>query len=111
LGQPACSCETKKRIRQRIDNIRFKTGDVLLLQGRTHNLNNAVTSIECLPLAERGLKIGQPRKIILAVGIFGIAIAAVVAGLLPVQIAFTIAAVLLVLTNVVSVREIYTSID
>jgi di/tricarboxylate transporter len=101
----------EKKLRQRIDNIKFKTGDVLLLQGRVNNINDAITSMGCLPLAERGMKIGVPRQIILAVGIFGIAIVSVVIRLLPVNIAFPLAALLLVIASVISVREIYTSVD
>ncbi len=101
----------EKKMRQRIDNIKFKAGDVLLLQGRVNNINDAITAMGCLPLAERGLKIGQPRQIILALGIFGAGIVSVVTGMLPVQIAFSIAALLLVLASVISVREIYTSVD
>jgi di/tricarboxylate transporter len=101
----------EKKLRQRIDNIKFKTGDVLLLQGRVNNINDAITSMGCLPLAERGMKIGIPRQIILALGIFGIAIVSVVIGLLPVNIAFPLAALLLVIASVISVREIYTSVD
>ncbi len=101
----------EKKMRQRIDNIRFKAGDVLLLQGRVNNINDAIISMGCLPLAERGMKIGVPRQIILALGIFGAGIVSVVTGLLPVNIAFPLAALLLVLTSVISVREIYTSVD
>jgi len=64
----------EKKIRQRIDKIRFKPGDVLLLQGRANNIKDAVTSMGCLPLAERGLKIGRPHKIFLGLGIFGASI-------------------------------------
>jgi len=101
----------EKKIHQRIDKIHFKPGDVLLLQGRTKNIKEAVTSMGCLPLAERGLKIGQPHKIFLALGIFGASIASVVAGISPVQIAFPLAALFLVLTNVISFRNIYKSVD
>lgn len=101
----------EKKMRQRIDNIKFKAGDVLLLQGRVNNINDAIISMGCLPLAERGMKIGVPRQIILALGIFGAGIVSVVTGLLPVNIAFPLAALLLVLTSVISVREIYTSVD
>jgi len=101
----------EKKIRQRLYKIRFEPGDVLLLQGRVNNINDAVSSMGCLPLAERGLKIGQPHKIILALGIFGVSITCVVSGLLPVQIAFPLAALLLVLTNIMSFRNIYKSVD
>jgi len=101
----------EKKMRQRIDNIKFKAGDVLLLQGRVNNINDAIISMGCLPLAERGIKIGAPRQIILALGIFGAGIVSVVTGLLPVNIAFPLVALLLVLSSVISVREIYTSVD
>lgn len=100
-----------KTMRHRIDNTRFEAGDVLLLQGRVNNLQAAISVMGCLPLAERGLKLGQPQQIILAIGIFGAGIASVVAGALPVHIAFPLAALLLILTRVIGVREIYTCVD
>ncbi|MDW7759414.1 MAG: SLC13 family permease [Acidobacteriota bacterium] len=101
----------EKKMRQRIDNVIFKAGDVLLLQGRTANLNDAITAMGCLPLAERGLKIGQPRKILLGLGIFGSAIASVVASVFPVSIAFPLAAVCFMISGVLPLRDVYTSID
>ncbi|RDV16949.1 SLC13 family permease [Pontibacter diazotrophicus] len=101
----------EKQIWQRIGKIHFKTGDVLLLQGRTVNINDAITTMQCLPLAERGLTIGKPRKMLYALSIFVAAIAAVVLGVLPVQIAFTFAAVAMVLSGILPLRDMYTSID
>lgn len=103
--------QRERQVRLRIDNIRFQAGDVLLLQGRAHNINDAVTTMGCLPLAERGVSLGQPRKIALALGIFGAAILTVVTGFLPVQIAFPLAALILVLTNIISFRDVYSAID
>ncbi|MBW6516467.1 MAG: anion permease [Candidatus Cloacimonetes bacterium] len=100
-----------KRLRNRLDHIKFRPGDVLLLQGRNHNLSDTINNIGCLPLAERGLRIGYQKKIPLTLGIFGLGILAVVTGILPVQIAFTLAALLIVLTKVVSFREVYDDID
>ena len=99
------------KIRLRIDNIHFRAGDVLLLQGRSINIHDAITAMRCLPLAERELTIGQTRKIFLALGIFGFAIVSVIIGFLKVQIAFPLAALILVLTNVISFRDVYTSVD
>ncbi len=100
-----------KKIRQRIDNVRFKTGDVLLLQGRSININDAITSMQCLPLATRDLSIGKKRKTFFALSVFCISIFLVVAGLLPVQIAFTLAAVTMVLSRILHIKDLYTSID
>lgn len=101
----------EKQIWQRIGKVHFKAGDVLLLQGRIGNLNDAVTALHCLPLAERGLSIGKPRKVLFALSIFTVAIAAVVLGLLPVQIAFMMAAVVMVISGILPLREMYTSVD
>ncbi|WP_094227472.1 SLC13 family permease [Methanolobus psychrotolerans] len=100
-----------KQIMQRIDHVRFNAGDVLLLQGHADMLDDTISIMGCLPLADRGFSIGKPKNIALALGIFGFSIAMIVAGLLPVQIAFTLAAILMVITGVLSVRDIYTSID
>lgn len=100
-----------RQIMQRIDHVRFNAGDVLLLQGQADMLDETIITMGCLPLADRGFSIGQPKKIALALGVFGLSIAVVVAGFLQVQIAFTLAAVLMVLTGVLPVRDIYTSVD
>jgi len=100
-----------ERLKARLDRLRFRAGDVLLLQGGTETLQEALTDLGCLPLAERGLRVGQPRRILLAVGIAGAALAASGTGLLPVQIAFAGAAVLMVLAGLLNLREAYESID
>ncbi len=63
-----------QRLRKRLDHVVFRTGDVLLLQGREHMLDDATTTIGCLPLAHRGLKIGYKRKVPMALGIFAASI-------------------------------------
>ncbi len=101
----------EQRIRRRLDHVIFRTGDVLLLQGREHMLNETITSIGCLPLAQRGLRLGYKTKIPLALGIFAISIILVAAGLLPVQVAFSIAALVMVLSGVLPLKEVYTSVN
>lgn len=100
-----------KKIRHRLDRVIFQTGDVLLLQGREHLINDTIRAMGCLPLARRELRIGHITRIPLALGIFAAAIALVVSGLLPVQVAFTMAAGALVLTGVLPIKKVYTSID
>lgn len=100
-----------KQIRQRIDHVQFKAGDVLLLQGRSININDAITSMHCLPLAHRGLSIGKPKRTIFALSVFAIAIILVIADLLPVQIAFSLAAIMMVMSGILHLNDLYTSID
>ncbi len=100
-----------ERLKDRLKSIQFKAGDVLLLQGATEALQKALSVLGCLPLAERGLRLGQPRRIVLAIGIFAAAVAAVAIGLLPAPIAFVGAAVLMILVGLISLRDAYQAID
>lgn len=99
------------QIQRRLDHVIFRTGDVLLLQGREHVLYDTIKSMGCLPLARRGLQLGSKMKIPLALGIFAIAIFLVVTRLLPVQAAFTMAAIAMILTRILPLKEFYNSID
>lgn len=101
----------EQKIHRRLDHVIFRTGDVLLLQGREHMLSDTITSIGCLPLAERELRLGYKTKIPTAIGIFAVSIIAVVTGLLPVQASFGIAALVMILSGVLPMKEIYRSID
>ena len=65
----------------------------------------------CLPLVERELQIGQPKRVMFAVGMFAIAMIVAALGIIPVQISFVMAAFILVVSGLVSVRNIYTSVD
>ena len=99
------------RLKTRPDRIRFRVGDVLLLQGRTEVLQEVMSSIGCLPLVERGLKLQQPQKVYFSLGVFFAALAAAATGFIPIQIAFMTAAVVMILFRIVTLREIYDSID
>jgi di/tricarboxylate transporter len=96
---------------KRIDKVELNAGDVLLLKGRREMLDDRILAMGCLPLADRGLSIEQPKRMALAIGIFGTAIALVIANVLPLQIAFALAAVLVVATGVLPVQEMWTSVD
>lgn len=98
-------------VKERLKDIKFQAGDVLLLQGTEGLLKEAIKTLGFYPLAERGLKIGEPKRIAESIGIFALAIIIAALGLLPVQIIFTLAAVVMVLIQLVPIREIYESID
>lgn len=100
-----------QRLRQRLGKIRFAAGDILLVQGEDAVLSSALNTLGCLPLASRGLRIGRPRKVLLASGIFAGALVLIALGLVPAATALVAAAVVMVLTKLVSTKEIYTSID
>lgn len=101
-----------KLLRTRLDKIRFQTGDVLLLQSHVETLKEVVERLGCLPLAERDIRIGQPRrKLFLAIGIFVLSLLFSALGYVSVQLAFIIAVVLMVMTKIIDLREAYESVD
>ncbi len=96
----------------RLKNIRFKTGDVLLFQGETAIMAEALKTLGCLRLADRGIsEAAGSGGIWLPTSIFAGAIAAAAFGLISVPIAFMGAVLLLVLSNAISLTEVYDSIE
>jgi len=64
-----------------------------------------------LPLAERTLHLGKARRTLLPIVILVGAMATTALGILPVPIAFFAAAVLMVLTGALSLRQLYQTIE
>jgi di/tricarboxylate transporter len=102
-----------ERLKSQLGQMKFVVGDILLLQGGDESLQAFLKDFDCLPLAERGLRIGHPRKgfTFLAVGVFVAAVLLATINFLPVQISFTAAALIMVLAGLVPPKEIYESID
>ncbi len=98
-------------IRKRLGTVAFRVGDVLLLQGNMDNLDENISSLDLLPLAERNVTVGVFSKVGLALLIFGSAIALSMFGILPITWAFVGAILAYVFTGILPVREIYRQID
>ncbi|MBX2970117.1 MAG: anion permease [Cyclobacteriaceae bacterium] len=101
----------QKRIHNRLDHVTFRAGDVLMLQGRSQTIDESIRAMGCLPLAERGLRIGFQKNIAVSISVFAVSIALVISGILPVHIAFTLAAGAMILFGILPLKELYTSID
>jgi len=98
-------------ISKRLPQVRFRGGDVVLLQGDSESLAEIVLSLGCLPLAKRRLNLGAGKKAGLAVAIFAAAIAAVTMELASIQISFSVAAITMVIFNIVPIRKVYEEIN
>ncbi|WP_127347155.1 SLC13 family permease [Pseudidiomarina mangrovi] len=94
-----------------LSNVRFKPGDVLLLQGNADVLDDIFRRFGCFPLAQRSIRIGTPKNIWRPLLIFAGAITLTAMNILSAPVAFTIAAGMMVLTNVIALRELYENID
>jgi di/tricarboxylate transporter len=99
------------RIHERLSEVRFSAGDILLVQAHEDTLQPALNELGCLPLASRGLRLQKPDKIVLASGIFAVAIGLIALEILPAALALITAALAMVLTRLVPPGEIYDSID
>ena len=98
-------------ILRRLPQVRFRGGDVVLLQGDSESLAELILSLGCLPLAKRRLNLGAGKKAGLAMGVFAAAIVATTMGLASLQIALSMAAITMVVFNIVPVRNVYKEID
>ncbi|WP_061936070.1 SLC13 family permease [Aureimonas sp. AU22] len=100
-----------KRFTERLGEISILAGDVIVLQGDVERLPDLLREWDCLPLAERKLRLGSVRRGLVPLLILGAAMAATATGLVPVAVAFFAAAVLMVVSGALPVREVYGSLD
>jgi di/tricarboxylate transporter len=94
----------------RLANVRVRAGDVLLLEGDAETMRAVVASLGCLPLANRGLSF-TPRRVVFPAAVFMAAVASTAVGLLPAALALGLAVLVLVMFEVLPVRELYEAID
>ena len=100
-----------RRVTQRLRAATIRAGDILMLRGPESDLPRALTGIGALPLAERTVRLGARRPTLLPVLILACAMVAVAFKMIPIAIAFSAAAVLMVFTRSISMRDAYASLD
>ncbi|WP_343560199.1 SLC13 family permease [Kiloniella sp. b19] len=98
-------------LHERLGRVRFKPGDVLLLQGLREEMPETFSAIGLLPLAERDIELMPRQGSLVAPLIFALAILTVVTGLLPAEIAFVSAVGLMVLSGSFPLKDLYESVD
>ncbi len=100
-----------RRFRDNVRKLTLQPGDVLLLLGGEERLADVGGRLGLLPLADRGQRVIQRDKAWWAVGIFAAAIAVASAGLVYLPIALGCVAAVYVLSNIVPLRDVYSSIE
>ncbi len=100
-----------KTVQRRIRRQNFRAGDILLLQGAASNVDGQLVDLGLVPLAERNLSLGGPRKLAMAMTIFALAIALGVLKILPLSMVFVMAVLIYVLMDLIPVRNLYDAID
>ena len=101
----------EKRFSERLSDITLEAGDVMLLQGEADGMGEQLRSLDLLPLAERKLKLGTVRNRLIPIGILAVAMALTAFGVVPITVAFFGAALLLVATSSLPLRDLYNQID
>ena len=99
------------RITERVNETRFRIGDVIVLQGERDALPGVLREFGCLPLAERSILLGSVRRGLIPLAILLVAMGATATGAVPVAVAFFAAAVGMVFFKVVPAREVYGAMD
>jgi di/tricarboxylate transporter len=95
----------------RVRDTPLRAGDVLLVQGNRSELFSELAELGCLPLADRPIPLAHSRRKWRALFLFAASIAAVTFGWMPPPVAFTLAALLMVLTGVLSLRRAYAAME
>ena len=100
-----------RRVTQRLRTASIRAGDILVLRGPESDLPKALSELGALPLAERAVRLGARRPLVLPAVILAVAMVLVALKVLPIAIAFMGAAVLMVLFRTISMRAAYASLD
>ena len=100
-----------KPIRKRLGNVRFRVGDVLLLQGPESAIEEQIARLNLLPLAEREVRVGIFSRVGASLLVFGAAIALGMFGILPITLAFWGAVLVYVFSGILPLRDLYREID
>lgn len=96
---------------QRLHKIRFVAGDILLMQGSEDVLKSVMSNLGCLPLASRGLSLGQPRKVAIASLIFVAVILLIMFDAIPTATAMVAGVAAMFFAGLLPIAKLYKSLD
>lgn len=99
------------QLKQRLHKTRFIAGDILLMQGSEEVLKSVMGELGCLPLASRGLRLGQPRKVVIASLIFVAVIGLIMFDVVSTATAMVTGVVAMFFAGLLPVAKLYKSLD
>ena len=100
-----------EQITHRLRSVRFRPGDVIVLQGDLNQMPEALGELRCLPLAGRNLSLGRGRRRYVPIFVLAVAMILVAMQVVPVAFGFFSAALVLILVRSIGLREVYEVID
>ena len=102
---------SNERITERLRDVTFRTGDMLVLRAGENALPEVLANLSLLPLAERVVQIGGGRRRFVPVLILAVAMILLGFNIVPVAGAFFGAALLMIVSGSLSMREAYASLE
>jgi len=100
-----------RRTTVRLRRVKFQLGDAIVFQGRRAVINETLAELGCLPLAERQLRLGRRRQMVLPVLILAAAMGMAAFRVVPAEIAFVGAALAVVLLGLLTLNEVYAAVE
>ncbi|WP_123535394.1 SLC13 family permease [Halosimplex salinum] len=97
--------------RQRMDHVRLRVGDTLLIQGPPDSIERLNVSRDFIVAQEIDRPDYRRSKIPVAIGIVGVVVGAAAVGLLPIVVAALAGALAMVLTGCLKPTEIYDAVQ
>jgi di/tricarboxylate transporter len=100
-----------RRSTARLHRAKLQSGDVVVLQGDPNAMPDILARLGCLPLAGRNLRLGQPRQLVMPFLILAAAMIGASTQIVPAAVAFVAGTALLALFRILTLQEIYDSIE
>lgn len=97
--------------RSLLRHFEFNVGDVLLLHGDEEELDSTLEKLGCYPLASRALSLSRNNKALEVLLLFVFAILLVAAGVFSIQLGLGLVTVVMVLRNLIPIKEFYDGVD
>ncbi len=100
-----------ERLTHRLRSVRFRPGDVIVLQGDLTHMPEVLGELRALPLAARDIRLGRDRRRYVPILVLAAAMLLVALQIVPVAFGFFSAALILILVRSLSLREAYDVIE
>jgi len=99
------------QVNKPLSAIKIWPNDILILHGRTATINETVRDLQLLPIADGEVTLGRHSSVLLTILLLFIAIGIATLNILPLAVIFMTTAILIILLNLVTLRQAYESVD
>ncbi len=100
-----------QQITHRLDTVRFRSGDLVVLRGPLEQLPEALVELGFLPLVAREIQLGHGPRRFAPLVVLLVAMLLIASHVVPVAIGFFSAAVLMILIDSRTLKQAYKAID